>query len=246
MSSLISRSQSFSRPAVDQPHQRPRVGSLRVLLVDDHALVRAGLRSLLQEISGVQVVGEASNGREGLHLMKSERPDIVIMDISMEELNGLDALERATKEFPNIRIIILTMHDDREHVLSALRAGAAGYLLKDSLATELELAIRSVARDRHKKYLSPSISHHVVDQYMQRDAADERDADELTSRQREILQLIAESHTTKEIAAKLGISTKTVEAHRAQMIARLKIRGITELVKYAIRKGLTTHVERAR
>jgi DNA-binding NarL/FixJ family response regulator len=214
------------------------------LLVDDHALVRAGLRSLLQGITGVQVVGEASNGREGLHMMKSEHPDIVIMDISMEELNGLEALERASKELPNIRIIILTMHDDREHVLQALRAGAAGYLLKDSLATELELAIRSVAHDRHKKYLSPSISHHLVDQYMQHEGAEERDADELTPRQREILQLIAEGHSTKEIAAKLGVSPKTVEAHRAQMFGRLKIHSVAELTKYAIRKGITPHTVR--
>jgi DNA-binding NarL/FixJ family response regulator len=218
---------------VEEVFDRPIGGTLRVLLADDHALVRSGLRSLLGEMTGVEVIGEASNGREALELIRSLQPDIIIMDISMKELNGLEALTRASKEFPMVKVIILTMHADTDYVMRALELGARGYLLKDSLTSELELAIRSVAQGQ--KYLSPRVSKEVLDSY----ARGERSSpEELTSRQREILQLIMEGATTKEIAVQLGLSPKTVEAHRAQILQRLKIRDIPNLVLYAIRKGM--------
>jgi DNA-binding NarL/FixJ family response regulator len=213
--------------------ERPVGASLRVLLADDHALVRSGLRSLLKELTGVEVVGEASNGREALQMIGSLRPDIVIMDISMKELNGLEALTRASKDHPLVKIIILTMHADNDYVMRALELGAKGYLLKDSLTSELELAIRSVAQGQ--TYLSPRVSRDVLDSYVK---GERSSPDELTSRQREILQLIMEGYSTKEMAAQLGLSPKTVEAHRAQILERLKIKDIPNLVLYAIRKGI--------
>jgi DNA-binding NarL/FixJ family response regulator len=216
---------------------------IRVLLADDHALVRAGIRSLLQNIGEVEVVAEADDGREALKLIASLQPDIVLMDIAMPNLNGLEAAMRVTKEFPNVRVIILSMHANEEYVLQSLRAGAAGYLLKGARAAELELAVASVARG--ETYLSPAASKHVIVDYVQRSAGDalssqdERSpVERLTPRQREILQLIAEGHSTKEIAHTLNISVKTAETHRTQIMERLGIHDIAGLVRYAIRAGL--------
>ena len=216
---------------------------IRILLADDHALVRAGIRSLLQNIAEVEVVAEADDGREALKLIASLQPDIVLMDIAMPNLNGLEAATRVTKEFPNVRVIILSMHANEEYVLQSLRAGAAGYLLKGARAAELELAVASVARG--ETYLSPAASKHVIVDYVQRSAGDtlssqdERSpVERLTPRQREILQLIAEGHSTKEIAHTLNISVKTAETHRTQIMERLGIHDIAGLVRYAIRAGL--------
>jgi DNA-binding NarL/FixJ family response regulator len=210
----------------------------RVLLVDDHQLVRAGFRGLLQTLRGVQVVGEASNGREALQMIQTLRPDVVLMDIGMSELNGLEATARIAKEFPHARVVILSMHADKEYVLKALRVGAAGYLLKDSDLIQLELAVRAAANG--EKFLSPSVSKYVISDYISRlgAAAESGDEDELTARQREILQLIAEGHTKQEIAQRLNISPKTVETHREQMMARLDIHDVAGLVRYAIKIGL--------
>lgn len=210
--------------------------SARVLLVDDHVLVRAGIRSLLEKISSVQVVGEAGDGHEALRLIKSQSPNIVLMDIAMSGLNGLEAAARVIKEFPQVKIIILSMHATEEYVLQALRAGAAGYMLKDAAIVELELALQAVSRG--ETYLSPSISKRVVDSYLERAARGSSPLDQLTSRQREILQLIAEGKTTKEIAFLLNVSTKTVETHRAQLMDRLDIHDIPGLVRFAMRVGL--------
>jgi DNA-binding NarL/FixJ family response regulator len=218
----------------------------RVLLVDDHLLVRAGLRTLLEQMPGTEVVGEASNGREALDLIKANPPDVILMDITMAEMNGLVATAQITHEFPQVRIIMLSMHATKEYVTQALQAGASGYLLKDAAPTELELAIRSVMRG--EKYLSPAVSTHVIADYLQRSTgnpAKRADAEvspsaPLTLRQREILQLIAEGNTTKEIAAKLTLSVKTVETHRTQLMERLDIHDIAGLVRYAIRIGLVT------
>jgi len=210
----------------------------RVLLADDHTLVRAGLRSLLEKMPGVEVVGEASNGRKALDLVKSKLPSLVLMDIAMAELGGLEALPRITKDFPAVKVIILSAHANEEYVIRALRSGAAGYMLKDSATAELELAIRSVMED--KTYLSPSISRTVIDSYLQRVGADVSPLEQLTSRQREIVQLIAEGRSTKEIASTLEISVKTVEAHRLQLMARLDIHDVPGLVRYAIRSGLVS------
>lgn len=207
-----------------------------VLLADDHDLVRAGIRSLLQTISGVKVLAEADDGRKALDLVRTHQPDVVLMDIAMPGLNGLDATSRIVKEFPRTRVIILSMHRSEEHVLGALRSGAAGYLLKDASPFELETAVRSVARG--ESYLSPPISRQVIEDYRQRVSAGPLDL--LTPRQREILQLIAEGRSTKGIASLLEISVKTVETHRAQLMERLDVHDVPGLVRYAMRTGLIT------
>jgi DNA-binding NarL/FixJ family response regulator len=212
------------------------VTPIRVVLADDHTLVRAGIRALLEKLPDVHVVAEASDGREAVHLVTTTQPDVVLMDIAMPGLNGLEATRRLVKEFPAIRVLILSMHKNEEYVWQALRAGAVGYLLKDADLAELALAITAVTRG--ETYLSPPISKHVIREYVQRVGGEETGLEQLTPRQREILQLIAEGHTTKMIAQRLGLSVKTVETHRVQMMERLDIHDIAGLVRYAIRMGL--------
>lgn len=217
---------------------------IRVLLADDHTLVRSGIRALLQDIPQVQVIAEAEDGRQALHLVANYHPDIVLMDIAMSGLNGLEATERIAREYPHVRVIILSMHTNEEYVLQALRSGAAGYLLKDAGLAELELAIQAVANG--ETYLSPPISKHVISEYVRRvgleigaqSSGEQPALERLTSRQREILQLIAEGHTTQEIAHILNIGVKTVETHRMQLMDRLDIHDIAGLVRFAIRVGL--------
>jgi DNA-binding NarL/FixJ family response regulator len=209
---------------------------IRVILADDHDLVRAGFRSLVQSFGGVEVVGEAGDGRAALRLVELHRPHIILMDIMMPGLNGLEATARIAKEFPKTRVIILSMNAAEEYVLKAMRVGAAGYLLKDGNPAELEQAIRAVARG--ETFLSSKVSQHVVTGYVQQVAHPQSSTEKLTPRQREILQLIAEGNTTKEIAKKLDISVKTVETHRMQLMERLDIHDIAGLVRYALRVGL--------
>jgi len=209
--------------------------ALRVLLADDHALVRAGMRSLLRDIEGVEVVGEAADGGQALALAERKRPDVVLLDIAMKGMNGLEAAARFRELHPGIKVIILSMHASEEYVLQALRAGAAAYLIKDSATAELELALRSVMRG--ETYLSPAISRQVVEGYVQRVGAGAGE-DPLTPRQREVLKRIAEGRSTKEIAFDLGLSVKTVETHRAQIMERVGIRDVAGLVRYAMRTGL--------
>jgi len=209
--------------------------ALRVLLADDHALVRAGMRSLLRDIEGVEVVGEAADGGQALALAERERPDVVLLDIAMKGMNGLEAAARFRELHPGIKVIILSMHASEEYVLQALRAGAAAYLIKDSATAELELALRSVMRG--ETYLSPAISRQVVEGYVQRVGAGAGE-NPLTPRQREVLKRIAEGRSTKEIAFDLGLSVKTVETHCAQIMERLGIRDVAGLVRYAMRTGL--------
>ena len=217
---------------------------IRVLLADDHTLVRAGLRALIERLPGVEVTAEASNGREALKEIQARKPDVVLMDIGMTELNGLEATARITKELPGVRVIILSMHTSEEYVVRALRAGAAGYLVKDAGTSELEVAVQAVARGQ--TYLSPAVSKQVVSDYLRRvegDAAPglaESPHDLLTPRQREILQLVAEGRTTKQIAQQLGLSVKTVDTHRAELMERLDIHDIAGLVRFAIRTGLVS------
>jgi DNA-binding NarL/FixJ family response regulator len=208
----------------------------RVLLADDHALVRAGIRALLEKMTGIEVVAEAGDGREALELIKRQLPHVVFMDIALPGLNGLEALARATKEFRAVKVIILSMHANKEYVLQALRAGACGYLLMDAAVAELELALRAVSCG--ETYLSPRISKRVIDSYLERLANERPVREELTPRQREIVQLIAEGENTKEIAFLLKVSVKTVEAHRAQLMDRLGIHHVAGLVRYAMRVGL--------
>jgi DNA-binding NarL/FixJ family response regulator len=192
------------------------------------------MRSLLKDISGVQVVAEASNGREAVELVDKHQPHIVLMDIAMSGLNGLEAAERILKAHPKCKVIILSMHSTEEYVTKALHIGVSGYLIKDAATAELELALRAVVRG--EKYLSPAISTHLIDQFKGR--PEETAPETLTPRQREILQLIAEGHTTKEIATTLGLSLKTVDTHRTQLMERLNIHDIAGLDRYAIRIGL--------
>jgi DNA-binding NarL/FixJ family response regulator len=214
------------------------VSTIRVVLADDHALVRAGIRALLERLPGIEVVAEADNGRQALELIKTSAPNLILLDISMAGLGGLEALPRIVKDFPSVKVLILSGHANEEYVLRALRCGAAGYMLKEAAAEELELAIKAVAQG--KTYLSPSVSRTVVESYLQRAAGEEGPVEELTARQREILQMIAEGKNTKEIAATLEISVKTVEAHRLQLMARLNIHDVAGLVRYAIRSGLVS------
>lgn len=210
---------------------------VRVLLADDHTLVRAGFRALFQSIEDIEVIAEAADGREALQMIATQQPDVVLMDIAMSGLNGLEATARVAQEFPHVHVVMLSMHANEEYVLQALRAGAMGYLLKDASVTELELAINAVMRG--ETYLSPAVSKHVVE-YVQRVGGESSSLQRLTARQREILQLIAEGCTTQEIARMLHISVKTVETHRAQLMERLDIHDVAGLVRYAIRMGVVT------
>ena len=208
---------------------------IRLLLADDHTLVRAGLRALLQNVAGVQVIAEACNGREALRLVEEKRPEVVLMDIQMADMNGLEAAGRIVREHPSVRVIILSMHATEEYVVQALRAGASGYLLKNAGASELDTAITTVARG--ETFLSSAIARQVSD-YIRRVGQEPTTLDRLTPRQREILQLIAEGNTTKKIAQILSISVKTVETHRSQLMEQLDIHDVAGLVRYAIRMGL--------
>jgi DNA-binding NarL/FixJ family response regulator len=211
--------------------------SIRVLLADDHTLVRAGIRALLEKLPGLTVAGEASDGREVLDLIKAHQPDIVLMDVSMPKLNGLEALARITRDFPRIHVIILSMHHNDEYVCQALKAGAAGYLLKKAATAELETALQRVVRG--EIYLSREISSGFTKKFPLDQIAQSRGPlERLTSRQREILQLVAEGQTTKAIALMLKVSDKTVEYHRAKLMASLNIFDIPGLVRFAMRTGL--------
>ncbi len=209
---------------------------VRVLLADDHTLVRAGLRKLLEAMPEVEVVGEASDGLALLALAAQLRPNLVLMDIAMPGLNGLEATARLARQSPDIRVLILSMHQNEEYVRQALRHGAAGYLLKDAAPMELDLAIRAVLRG--ETYLSPAVSRGVVSDYVQRLRGEETPGTQLTPRQREVLQLVAEGHSTKEIARRLDLSVKTVDTHRSQLMKLLDIHEVAGLVRYAMRVGL--------
>lgn len=215
---------------------------LQVLIADDHQLVRAGFRSLLGATEGIDVVGEAADGMEALRQIKALRPDVVLLDISMEGLNGIEAMERIARKFRHVRVIMVSMHMNPSYVLRAFRAGASGYLVKDAIPAELELAIRAVARG--ETYISPSVSEHVirgfVRQYSQKGRLEDNpeEAEKLTLRQREILQMIAEGRSSKQIAQTLSLSLKTVDSHRTELMKRLNLHSVAGLVRYAIRAGL--------
>jgi DNA-binding NarL/FixJ family response regulator len=211
---------------------------VRVLLADDHTLVRAGLIKLLESIPDITVVGEAGDGLALLKLAEQLQPQLVLMDIAMPGLNGLDATARLARSCPDIRVLILSMHQNEEYVRQALRHGAAAYLLKDAAPMELEQAIAAVLRG--EIYLSPAVSSGVVSDYVQRLRSDELAPSPLTPRQREVLQLIAEGQSTKDIARRLDLSVKTVDTHRSQLMKQLDIHEVTGLVRYAMRAGLVS------
>lgn len=212
--------------------------AIRVLLAEDHALVRAGLCALLKNVPGAEIVAETGDGQGALRLIREHRPDVALLDISMPGLNGLDVLVRVKEECPDVQVIILSMHANDEYVRQALRAGAAGYVLKDASAGDLEQAIKAAVRG--EPYLSSAVSRRVLEEYSKGPTGETGPREVLTSRQREILQLIAEGHSTKDIAHLLQLSAKTVEAHRAQLMERLDIHDIPGLVRYAIRIGLVS------
>lgn len=208
----------------------------RVVLADDDNLVRAGIRALLENIRGVEVVGEAGDGQQALTLCHELKPDIVLLDINMPLLNGIEVAARVKKDMPRTQVVMLSMHTEAKYIYRALNAGATGYLPKYSSLPELEEALRSVRAN--KRYISPSIPEDVLAAYEENQDIHPNKLDLLTERQREILQLIAEGHTTREIAQILAISDKTVETHRAHLMGRLNIYDIAGLVKFAVRSGL--------
>ncbi|HLW73646.1 MAG TPA: response regulator transcription factor [Gammaproteobacteria bacterium] len=209
---------------------------MKILVADDHTLMRAGLVSLIARMPEMEVVAEAEDGRQALRLVRDLKPDIVLMDIAMPGLNGLESAERIHGILPAVKIIILSMHASEEYVAQALKAGASGYLLKDAATAELEMALKSVSMGQF--YLSPAISRQVVDTMLH---GGPTGLDLLTPRQREILQLVAEGKSTREIAEILHLSVKTVETHRAQLMDRLDIHDVAGLIRYALRKGLVTN-----
>ena len=218
-------------------HLNTSTKGIRVLLADDHTLVRAGIRALLEKLPGVEVAGEASDGREVLDLIKAQLADVVLMDIAMPGLNGLQALARITRDFPHVRVIILSMHPHDEYVLQALKSGAAGFLLKKAAVAELQAALKAVGAG--EIYLSREIASQFLKKFpLQQIAHVTSPLEQLTSRQLEILQMLAEGQTTKAIALVLKVSDKTVEYHRTKLMAALKIFDIPGLVRFAMRTGL--------
>ncbi len=213
--------------------------STRILLADDHAILREGLKALLQNQPDFEVVAEADDGRVAVALAKEHKPDVVIIDIAMPNMNGLEATKQILAALPGAKVLALSMHSDKRFVTGILREGAAGYLLKDSAFEELTLAIQTVCSGR--KYLSPGIAGIVVEVFVQQTPQGGAPKTTLlTQREREVLQLFAEGKATKEVAALLQVSVKTIETHRKNIMDKLDIHNIAELTKYAIREGLTT------
>ena len=206
---------------------------IRILLADDHTVVRQGFKMILQSQPDMEIAGEAGNGREAVELAESLQPDVVVMDVAMPELNGIEATRRLAASAPRVRVLALSMHKDSVYVREILRAGARGYLLKDSIDTDLLAAVRAVARG--EGYLSPAVSDAVLNDY-RRHVTDPVDL--LSSREREILQMIAEGKTNKEIASILNLSVYTVDAHRGHIMDKLNLHSVNELVRFAVRKGM--------
>lgn len=208
---------------------------VKIVLVDDHKIMRDGLRKIIESNSQFEVIGEAVNGREGIKLCENKKPDVVIMDIAMPDLNGVEATHQILATNPEIRIIALSMHSNKQFVSGMLKAGAYGYLLKDCDSDELITAIQMVSRNQ--KYIAQTISSLLINEYLHTLNEDES---ELSSREKEILQLITEGKSSKEIADILFLSSKTVDAHRKNIMDKLNLRTLPELTKYAIKSGLTT------
>jgi DNA-binding NarL/FixJ family response regulator len=209
-----------------------------IVLADDHRVMREGMRSLLEKERGFSVVGEAQNGREALHLVREKKPDVVVMDIGMPDLNGIDATRRIAVEVPTVKVVALSMHSDRRFVTGMLEAGAKGYVLKSGAYEEVVAAIRAVISGRI--YTSPEVTDVVMQDYVRKLTHPEPAPESpLTPREREVLQLMAEGKTTKKIAQALHVSVNTVDTHRHRIMAKLDLHSVAELTKYAIREGLT-------
>lgn len=213
--------------------------SIRVLVADDHTIVRNGLRAMIEKKPGLAWAGEAANGREAVERCATLRPDVAVLDITMPVLNGIDACRRIVQDCPNTKVIGLSMHTDRRYVAEMLGAGASGYVLKEAAFEELHRAVQVVHEGR--TYLSPTIAGQVVEGYLEKlSREDGSRAAQLSPREREVLQLMAEGGSTKEIASALGVSVKTIESHRQQIMRKLDLHSVAELTKYAIREGLTS------
>jgi DNA-binding NarL/FixJ family response regulator len=212
------------------------VSKIKVLLVDDHEIVRSGLRALIDGMADVQVVAEASNGRDAIELARRWQPDVALLDIAMPQLNGIDACARIVEECPDTHVVILSMHTSAAYVTAALRAGALGYVVKDAAVDELSEALHAAAQGR--PYVSPLVSGHLVQELRRPQDASSTARGALSTRQREVLQLIAEGHSTREIGEQLHISPKTVETHRAELMRRLGIFDVAGLTRFALREGL--------
>jgi len=206
---------------------------IRILLADDHAVVRQGFKMILGAQPDMEIVGEAGNGREAVELAEKLKPEVVVMDVSMPELNGIEATRRLSDSTPHTRVLALSMHKDSVYVREILRAGARGYILKDSVAGDLVSAVRSVAAG--EGYISPQVSTAVLDDYRRHVT---NPIDLLTTREREVLQMLAEGKTNKEIASVLNLSVYTVDAHRGRIMEKLNLHSINELVRFAVRNGL--------
>ena len=206
---------------------------IRILLADDHAIVRRGFQMILAEQPDMEIVGEAGNGREALELAAKLKPDVVVMDVAMPELNGIEATRRMADHAPHARVLALSMHKDSVYVREILRAGARGYLLKDAAPADLVTAVRAIAAG--EGYLSPAVSDAVLDDYRRHVTTP---IDLLTSREREVLQMLAEGKTNKEIAGVLNLSVYTVDAHRGRIMEKLNAHSINDLVRFAVRNGL--------
>ncbi|MBI4267031.1 MAG: response regulator transcription factor [Chloroflexi bacterium] len=210
--------------------------TIKILLVDDHAIMRDGIRALLSPHNDIEIIGEAAEGKEAIEKVGELQPDVVVMDIAMPEMDGLEATRRIMKKYPKAKVLVLTQYDNREYVLAAIKAGATGYVPKRALGSELILAIRTVQEG--ESFLYPSAAAALIEDYLHQ--VDEEPYDRLTDREREVLKLIAEGHTSREIAAMLYISLKTVLGHRTKIMEKLDIHNRTELIKYAMRKGLVS------
>jgi DNA-binding NarL/FixJ family response regulator len=213
--------------------------SIRIIIADDHEIMREGLRAMIEKQPDMEIVAEAENGRTAVKLAREQKPDVFIMDVSMPDLNGIEATRQIVAEVPKVKVLALSMHSDSQFVSEMLTAGVSGYLLKDCAFEELTRAIYAVFKNQ--SYLSPSIAHTVIKDYVQQQSADESTASSiLTAKEREVLQLIAEGHTTKQIASSLHVSVKTIETHRKKIMEKLNIHSVAELTKFAIRQGLTS------
>lgn len=209
----------------------------RVILVDDHKILRDGLRMLITRHEGLEICGEAGNGRTALKMVEELKPDLVVMDLTMPDLNGIEATRQMVQRHPDVKVMILTMNSERRYISEALAAGASAYLLKDYAFEELVKGIECVAKGQ--VYLSPAIAGVVVEEFRKHVSSDPSPVRDLSSREKEVLQLLSEGHTTKEIALELGVSPKTVESHRKQVMTKLGLNSVAALTKYAIREGLT-------
>jgi len=212
--------------------------SIRIVLADDHPIVRQGFRSLIEKHTDLEVVGETDDGRTAIEMCREFHPDVVVMDVSMPGLNGIEATHRITAECPGTKVVALSMHSNRRFVVDMLKAGAGGYLLKECVFDDLVRAVRTVMAGQ--RYLSPKIAGMVLDDYLTLLPESDKPAPTLTVREREVLQLLAEGNATKKIALKLSVSGKAIEAHRRMIMKKLDLHSVAELTKYALREGITS------